>query len=61
MDGALDDDPGPGAAVLAAVVEHRIGRLGREPLQVRIGEDDVGALAAQLQADLLHVAGRQPA
>ncbi len=35
----------------------RVGRLGGEALDVRVGEDDVGALAAELEADLLHVAG----
>jgi len=60
VDGPLDDDAGSGAAILAAVVEDRIGRFGGEAFEVRIGEDDIGALAAELQADLLDVAGSRP-
>ena len=60
VDRALDEDPAPGAAVLAAVVEDRVRRLAGEALEVGVGEDDVRALAAELEADLLHVVGGQP-
>ena len=50
---ALDQDPGPGAAVLPGVVEDRRRRGGRGLLQVRVGEHDVRALAAQLQREPL--------
>ena len=54
---ALDEDARPGAAVLPGVVEHGRRRRGRGPLQVGVGEDDVGALAAQLEGEPLHVRG----
>src|SRR5688500_17063473 len=57
---ALHEDPAPRAAVLAGVVEDAVGRLARELLEVGIGEDDVRALAAELERDLLHVPGCQP-
>ena len=57
---ALDEDPAPGAAVLAGVVEDAVRRLRGELLEVRVGEHDVRALAAELERDLLHVARRQP-
>ena len=60
VDRALDEDPRAGAAVLAAVVEDRVRRLGREALDVGVGVDDVRALAAELEADLLHVVRGQP-
>ena len=60
MDGALHEDAAARAAILPAVVEDRVGRCGPERFEVRIGVHDVGALAAQLQADLLHVARGQP-
>jgi hypothetical protein len=50
---ALDDHPGTGATVLARVGEHRgAGVLGGF-LDVHVGKDDVGRLAAQLQRDAL--------
>lgn len=57
VDRALDQDAGPGAAVLAGVVQegHRGG--GRRGLQVGVGEDHVGALAAELQGEALHAIG----
>ena len=54
---ALDQHAAAGAAVLAGVVEHRVGRGRRGGVQVGVGEDDVGALAAQLQRDPLHLVG----
>lgn len=53
VDGALDEDAGAGAAVLAGVVEEGHGRSGRGGLDVGVGEDDVGALAAQFEGDAL--------
>lgn len=60
---ALDEDAGTGAAVLAGVVQegHRGG--GRGGLQVGVGEDDVGALAAEFEGDRLEerrALGRHP-
>ena len=60
VDRALDEDPAARAAVLAAVVEDAVRRLAREPLEVGVGVDDVRALAAELEADLLHVVRGQP-
>ena len=63
QDRALDQDPGPGAAVLPGVVEHRVRRGRRGLLQVGVGEDDVGALAAELQGepfDLARAVGHDP-
>ena len=54
---ALHEDPAAGAAVLAGVVEHRAGRRRGGPLEVGIREDDVGALAAELERDGLERAG----
>ncbi len=51
--GPLDEDAGAGAAVLAGVVEEGHGGGGRGRLQVGVGEDDVGALAAEFQGDAL--------
>ena len=59
MDRPLHQDPTAGAAVLARIIEHGIGRLAGEPLQVRVREYHVGALATQLQADLLDRARRE--
>ena len=60
MDGALDEDAAAGRAVLAGVVEDGHWRCGRELLQVSVGKHDVGAFAAQLERDLLHVVRGQP-
>ena len=60
VDRALDEDPAPGAAVLPGVVEDAVRRFLRELLEVGVGEHDVRALAAELERDLLHVAGGQP-
>ncbi len=53
----LDIEPRSGAAALAMVKENRTRRAGNGGLEVRIGEDDVGRLASQLQRDLLKVSG----
>ncbi len=53
----LHQDPRPGAAVLAGVVEHRVRRGGGGPLDVGVGEHDVRALAAEFQGQPLDVAG----
>ncbi len=47
--GSLDEDARPRAAVLPGVVEDGIGRRRGGRLDVCVGEDDVGRLAAQLQ------------
>ena len=49
VDPALHQHPGPGAAVLPAVAEHRHHRRGHAPIEVGVGEDEVGRLAAQLE------------
>src|SRR5262249_8888581 len=54
---ALDQDPGPGAAVLPGVVERGNRGGGRGPFQVGIGEHDVGALPAEFHRDPLHLPG----
>ena len=58
VDGALDEDPRPRAAVLARVVEHGVRRGGGGLLEVGVGEDDVGRLAAELERDALDRPGR---
>ena len=55
---ALDEDPRAGAAVLAGVVEDRVRRGGRGLLEVGVGEDDVGALAAEFEGHRLDAAPR---
>ncbi|CAM5504566.1 hypothetical protein SFUMM280S_08997 [Streptomyces fumanus] len=57
VDGALDQDAGAGAAVLAGVVEEGQGGGRGGGFQVGVGEDDVGALAAQFQGDALEPGG----
>src|SRR5207249_7596097 len=51
--GALDEDPRPGATVLARIPEDGDGRCSRGPHEVRVREDDVRRLAAQLERDAL--------
>ena len=53
----LDEDPRSRAAVLAGVVEDRRGRAGGGALQVGVGEDDVGALAAEFERHALDLLG----
>ena len=51
--GALDEDARAGAAVLAGVVEDGVRRRGGRALEIGVGEDDVGRLAAELERDAL--------
>src|ERR1019366_10477542 len=53
----LDEDPRARAAVLAGVVENRRRGTGGGALQVRVGEDDVGALAAEFERHALDLLG----
>ena len=53
----LDDQPAAGRADLAAVDERRGQGVVDGRLEVGVGEDDVGALAAELERDALEVAG----
>ena len=55
--GALDQDARARAAVLAGVVEDGPGCGGGRGRQVGVGEDDVAALAAELQGDPLDLLG----
>ena len=54
----LDQQPRTGRADLPGVQEHRGERVVDRRLEVGVGEDDVGVLAAQLERDLLHRAAR---
>lgn len=54
--GALHEDAGTGAAVLSGVVEEGHRGLGRRALDVGVGEDDVGALAAEFEGHALEEA-----
>ena len=54
VDRLLDEQPGAGRADLAGVQEDRGQRVVEGDLEVGVGEDDVGVLAAQLEGDLLH-------
>ncbi len=53
-DALFDKDARAGAAVLPGVAEDGDGGLARGPLQVGVGEDDVGGLAAKLQRHPLY-------
>ena len=57
VDRLLDQQPGAGRADLAGVQEDRGQREVERHLEVGVGEDDVGVLAAELERDLLHGAG----
>ena len=57
VDRALDQNARTGAAVLPGVVEHPGGRTGRGQLEIGVGEDDVGALAPQLERHPLDLLG----
>src|SRR5712692_11181247 len=50
---SLDEDPRARAAVLAGVPEHCERRSRRSRLEIRVGEDDVRRLSAQLERDAL--------
>ncbi len=54
VDRALDEDAAARATVLPRVVEDRHRRVLGEALQVGVGEDQAGALSAELEADALH-------
>ena len=58
-DGSFDEQPCSGDAALAVVEHPRCDRTGDGLLEVGVGEDDVGALAAELERDLLEVALRR--
>ena len=58
VDLVLDDRPAAGAADLAGVGEGRGQRVVDRGLEVGVGEDDVRALAAELEGDALDVDGR---
>ena len=57
VDRPLHQNAGTGAAVLAGVVEDAVGGPGGGQLHVGVGEDDVGALAPELERDPLHLVG----
>ena len=57
VDGALDEQARAGRADLAGAGEDADEGAVDGRLEVGVGEDDVGALAAELEADLLHVLG----
>src|SRR5262249_37565003 len=56
VDLLLDEQPAAGAAALTLIEEQAEERTLDGRVEVGVGEDDVGALAAQLQADALQVA-----
>lgn len=55
-DGVLDQQPGARGAGLAVVEQESRGHPGDRGLQIRIGEDHLRALAAELERDFLEVA-----
>ena len=55
VDGLLDEEPAAGGADLARVEERAGDDVVDRGVEVGVGEDDVGALAAELEGDLLHV------
>ena len=57
VDRTLHEQARAGGAHLAAAGEDADEGAVDGGLEVGVGEDDVGALAAQLEADLLHVLG----
>ena len=59
VDRLLDQQPGAGRADLAGVQEHRGQGEVEGRLEVGVGEDDVGVLAAELEGDLLHGRARR--
>src|SRR5690606_6448744 len=58
VDRLVDQEPRAGRARLARVVEDPAERAPGRGLEVRVGEDDVRRLAAQLERDRLHRFGR---
>ena len=57
--GAVDHQPGARGADLALVAERRARGAAQRGVEVGVGEDDVGRLAAQLQREPLHVGRRR--
>ena len=57
MDGVLHQHAGDGGAVLPGVEEGAQRDLLGGPLDVNVGEDDCGRLAAELQVDILERLG----
>ena len=55
VDFLFDEHPRSGAAALAVIEEQAEVRALHGFIQVRIGEHDVGALAAQFQRDALQI------
>ena len=53
LDRVLHDEPGASRADLAGVQEHGGQRVVEGHLDIGVGEDDVGVLAAELEGDLL--------
>src|SRR5450755_827356 len=60
VDRVLHDRPAAGRADLARMQERGSQGVVDRRLEVGVGEDDVGTLAAQLQGHLLHVPGGRP-
>ena len=58
VDLLLDEQPAAGGAALAAVEVDGVEGAGDGLLHVGVGEDDVGALAAQLERGALQRVGR---
>ena len=58
MDLLLDEEPAAGGAALAAVEVDRVEGAGDGVVHVGVGEDDVGALAAELEGRPLERLGR---
>src|SRR3712207_1748814 len=56
----LNQQPGARVAVLAGVGVDALYYLARGPVQVAVGEDDLGGLAAELEDDGLHVLRGRP-
>ncbi len=59
-DRVLDEQPCASHAALAVVEQPGIRRTRDRGLQIGVGEDDVGALSAELQGHLLQVPPRSP-
>ena len=57
-DAVLDEQSGARGAGLTVVEQEAAGRAGDRGVEVGVGEDDLRALAAEFQRDLLEVARR---
>ncbi len=60
VDLLLDEQPAAGRAALAAVEVDGVERSVDGGIQIGVGEDDVGALAAQLERRALRACRRRP-